>query len=105
MQINSDKLKTEEKKLKKYPSEHERLDRIINHIKQCQSVKELKYSPISNMYHFEELKHEMSGYCSFNLCKSRSGVIRFIFTIDEENQIVNVVFISLKHYDDFKRTL
>lgn len=105
IQINSDKLKTEQKKLKRHYFEQEKLEKVLNHIKLCESIQELKHSEISKMYHFEELKYEMTGYCSFNLCKSNNGVIRLIFTIDEENSCVKIEFISIEHYEDFKRII
>ena len=46
----------------------------------------------------------LKGYYSFNLCK-KGGVIRLIFTIDEYNNIVNLIFISMNHYEDFKRNI
>lgn len=56
------------------------------------------------MYGFEPLKHEMRGYYSFNLCKV-GGVIRLVFTIDVKNNSVNLEYISMNHYKDFKEKI
>ena len=45
--------------------------------------------------------YKFSFFFSFNLNKN-SGKIRLIFLIDREKNIVEFVFISLKHYEDFK---
>lgn len=101
MKIQKDNFKAQEKKLKKYPEAHFMYEKIINHIKQTGCVEALEKSPISKMYGFEALKYDMSGYYSFNLNKNR-GKIRLIFLIDREKNIVEFVFISLEHYEDFK---
>lgn len=104
MQLVRENFKNEEKKLKKHHDEQNRLDMILNHIKQCQSFEELWNSPISMMYGFEALKHEMKGYYSFNLCKN-GGVIRFICTIDKQEKSVKLEYISMNHYEDFKKKI
>ncbi len=78
---------------------------ILTHIKQCRDYNELKNSPVSKMFHFEELKHGMNGYCSFNLCKGRGGVIRLICVFDRSSQTIKIEFISMRHYDDFKKVV
>ena len=101
MKINRKQL---EKELKKYTNEKQQLEKIIVHIKNCNTYKELQLHPISKMYGFEALRNEMSGYYSFNLCKN-GGMIRLICSIDIEQNTVNFEFISTKHYEDFKRSL
>ena len=103
MQIDRTNFKGEEKKLKRYPREQQTLEKVLTHIKQCQSYQELCQNPISWMYGFEYLKHRMNGYCSFHLSKN-GGVIRLICSIDEVNNRVTLEFISMDHYQDFNRT-
>lgn len=102
MRIIRENFKQEEKKIKKHYEEQKMLDKIINHIKQCQNYDELKNSPISKMYGFEHLKYELNDYYGFNLCK-QGGVIRLICSIDKENNSVKLEFISKKHYKDLKK--
>ena len=54
------------------------------------------------MYGFERLKYFKDEYYSFNLGKNK-GVIRLIFKIDREYNAVILKFISMDHYNDFKR--
>lgn len=91
------------KKLKKYNDETLRLNKILELIKNSESLEHLKINPISKMYGFEALKYDLTGYYSFNLCKSRGGMIRLIVSIDELNTEMNLVYISTNHYEDFKR--
>lgn len=104
MQLDREKFKGEEKKLKKHHGEQETLEKILQHIKQCQSYEELRNNPISMMYGFEKLKHEMSGYYSFNLCK-RGGTKRLLFKIDKENNVAKLEYITTNHYEDFKQKI
>ena len=62
MQLGRDDFKKEEKKLCKYKYENEIYNRIVTHIKQCSDYNQLKNHP-------EEMKYDLSGYCSFNLSK------------------------------------
>lgn len=103
MQLDSSNLKNEEKKLKRYQEEQKELKKIIKHIKFCNNYTDLRLNPLSKIYGFEELKHELNGYNSFRLGKS--GVIRLIVTVDEKENIIKIVFISMNHYEDFKRKL
>lgn len=57
----------------------------------------------SIMYGFERLKYFNGEFYSFNLGK-KGGVIRLIFRIDKENNAVILEFISMNHYEDFKRS-
>ena len=101
MQLDSSDLNREKKKLKRYLDEQKKLEEIIVHIKMCNNYKELKYNPISTIFGFEELKHELNGYCGFKLGK----VIRLIISVNETENKVKIEFISINHYDDFKRKL
>ncbi len=91
------------KKLNKYPKEHNNFNKIINHIKLCNSYIDLLYNPLSHMYGFSQKKHELSNYYSFNLEKN-GGVIRLLLEIDVDNNIVYLIYISTHHYVDFKRS-
>lgn len=104
MKLNKSHFNTEEKKLKKYKREQVILDKIIEHIKICKDFNELQYSPISRMYGFEPLKHQLGGYYSFNLSKN-GGVIRLIVSENEDCTTLNLEFISMNHYEDFKKRL
>lgn len=88
MIIDRGNFKNQEKQLKRYNYERQRLEKILNHIRQCNS--------------FEALKYNMNGQYSFRLSKN-GGVIRLIFTIDEKNNIVKLLNITMNHYQDFKR--
>ena len=103
MLLESSSLKKEEKKLGRYQNAQKELEKIIKHIKMCNNYRELKLNPFSKIYGFEELKHELSGYCSFRL--EKSGVIRLIISADEEENVIKIEFISTDHYKDFKRIL
>jgi len=103
MQLDSDNLKSESKKLKRYNNEQKMLDKIIIHLKMCKNFKELESNPISKMYGFERLKYSLSDYYSFRL--EKGGVIRLIISVDEENNIIKIEFISMDHYNDFKRKI
>lgn len=103
MQLNSDNLKKEEKKLKRYQSEQKQLKKIIKHIKMCNNYKELETNPFSKVYGFERLKYKLNEYYSFRL--EKSGVIRLIVKINEDENLVKIEFISMEHYDDYKRKL
>ena len=54
------------------------------------------------MYGFEILRYDMSGYYSFNLCKN-GGMIRLICRIEKEKNLVILEYITMNHYEDFKR--
>ena len=103
MHLDSSALNKEKKKLKNYNEEKLTLEKIVKYIKFCNDYKELKSNPFSKVYGFEELKYELSGYSSFRI--SKSGVIRLITKVDEDNNKVIIKFISMEHYEDFKRKL
>lgn len=90
------------KKLKKYNNEKERLEIIIKHIESVKDFRSLLLNPISTMYGMERLKYQLNNYYSFNLCKSRMGLIRLIFYYDETKDVIILKYISLDHYKDFK---
>ena len=103
MQLESSCLKKEEKKLKRYQNEQKMLDKVIKHIKMCNNYIDLKFNPVSQTYGFERLKYEINEYYSFRL--EKSGVIRLIVSIDKYHNLVKIEFISMEHYEDFKRKL
>lgn len=102
MKIDRSNFKDQEKKLKRHFKEQKILEKIILHIKQCETCEELSQSPISMLYGFEKLKYFSNEYYSFNLCKN-GGVIRLICSINKEYNIISLEFVSMNHYDDFKR--
>ncbi len=102
MKINREIFKSQEKKLKRHYYEQERYEKILTHIKQCNSIEDLENNPISKIYGFEALKHEYSGLYSFRLSKS-GGKIRLIVSLDKEYNIVTLEVISMEHYKDIKR--
>ena len=102
MKIVRDDFKNEEKKLKKYFNEKNNYEKILIHIRMVNNYRELCMHPFSIMYGFEKLKYFDDEYYSFNLGK-KGGVIRLIFKIDKVNNAVILKFISMSHYDDFKR--
>lgn len=104
LKIEREEFKKQEKKLKKYHDEMFKLNKIILHIKQSSTYEDLYQNPMSKIYGFEALKDDMCGYYSFNLCK-KGGTIRLIVSIDKENKIVRLEYISTDHYSDFKRKL
>jgi len=62
VQLNRTKFNNEEKKLKRHHEEQRMLEKILVHIKQCNSYNELINNPISKMYGFEPLKYDLIGY-------------------------------------------
>lgn len=90
------------KKLKKYPVEQDNLNRIIELIENHSSLTELFNNPLVRLYHFERLKYDLNQYYSFNLTKS-GGLIRLIIHPNEELNIIELVYISYNHYEDFKK--
>lgn len=100
MHLSQSNFKNERKKLKKHYEEDENLEKILILIRQSESVK----NPFFNIYGFERLKHVDGLFYSFNLSKN-GGTIRLIVTYDEKNNIINLVYISMNHYDDFKEWL
>lgn len=98
------KFSTRRKKLAKHYEARKMLEKILLHIKETLSYEDLSLNPISKMYGFEALKHEMSGFYSFNLCKN-GGTIRLICQIDVRKNTVRLLYISMNHYIDFKNSL
>ena len=96
--------KKELKKLKKHNEEQQNFDKIHNLFKMSEFVTEIENNPIYRQYGFEYLKHELSGFASFNLCKN-GGKIRLICKIDKDNNAIRLIYISLNHYEDFKKVV
>lgn len=101
MYIDRRNFKNEEKKIKKQIEVKNNLDKILNLIKQSASFDDLKNNPISYLYKFEPLKHNLKGLYSFNLNKN-GGTIRLICSFDREKNIAYLESISMNHYQDIK---
>ncbi|NLL02166.1 MAG: hypothetical protein GX265_04015 [Mollicutes bacterium] len=69
MTIDRENFEKEEKQLKRYQPEKQRLEMILNHIRQCNTFEDLKHHTISTMYGFEQLKYDMNDCYSFRLSK------------------------------------
>ncbi len=89
------------KKLKRYRKELANLEDITEKITNHNVFKELQTNPImTTIYEFEPLKHQNSGFWSFNL-ERNGGVIRLIvMPSTAENEII-FVYVSYDHYNDF----
>lgn len=98
-----ERFKNSLKKLKKNYNEQMMYEKIVNHMKICNNFKDFSNNPISIMYGFEPLKHELNGYYSCNLNKN-GGTIRLIFSSDENN-IITLEYVSTDHYLDFKKII
>lgn len=88
------------KKLSKYPKGKQVLLDILEFIRNSENVKSLKNNGLAKMYGFEQLKHNLNRFHSFNLSKNR-GVIRLIVYLDNEKEYVEILYISYDHYKDF----
>ncbi|MCM1053134.1 MAG: hypothetical protein NC483_04090 [Ruminococcus sp.] len=102
MLLNRENFTKEEKKLKKKNKELENLEKILILLKQSKSLEDLKTNSLSYIYGFEILRNDLSGFYSFNLNKN-GGKIRLLCSINEDK--VTLEYISLDHYEDFKRYL
>ena len=89
------------KKLRKYLNEIDNLNKIIDLIEQHQDFDMLVNNPITRMYHFERMKYEHNDYYSFNLSKN-GGSIRLIVKPGDDKNIIELIYISYNHYEDFK---
>ena len=78
MQLDRSNFKNQEKQLKRYNYEQQKLEMILNHIKQCISYEELRSNPISIMYGFEPLKYNLNGYYSF-IFQKMVGLLDWFF--------------------------
>ncbi len=97
-----EKYKNQEKKLKRHHENKEIYGKIINLIKQCDTINDLENNCFSKIYGYEALKDDLYGYYSFNLCKNR-GRIRLILTVDKKENEIKLIYISMDHYEDFKK--
>ena len=102
VKIDRTNFKRQEKKLKNRHKELIEFEKVIRHIRNCKTFQELCEHEFSKLYKLELLKEDLTGYYSFNLCKN-SGKIRLIFSINEELNIIRLVFISTNNYEDFKK--
>lgn len=88
------------KKLNKYQKEKQILMNILDFIRNSGNIQSIKISGLSLMYGFEQLKHNLNRYHSFNLSKN-GGVIRLIVYLDITRECVELLYISYDHYEDF----
>lgn len=88
------------KKLSKYPKEKQVLLDILEFIRNSENIQSLKSNGLAKMYGFEQLKHNLHRYHSFNLCKN-GGVIRLVVYLDIEKECIEILYISYNHYKDF----
>lgn len=89
------------KDLKKHRKELTILKEITEKITYHDTFEELRSNPaMTTIYKFKQLKHQNSGFWSFNLEKN-GGVIRLIVMPSPvENEII-FVYVSYNHYKDF----
>ena len=76
------------------------MNRIIEFIRNSDSIVSLKKNSLSLMYGFEQLKYNLNKYYSFNLSKN-GGVIRLIISLNVDYNAVHLLYISFQHYNDF----
>ena len=96
---NFEKGKKELKKKHKV-EELNMLDSIVMLIKRSDTYELMKNSPLAYLYGFEELKEDKSGFFSFRLSK-KSSPIRLIGRYQDNIITIQLVYISLDHYNDF----
>lgn len=58
------------KKLSKYSKEKQVLLDILEFIRNSENIQSLKSNGLTKMYGFEQLKHNLHRFHSFNLCKN-----------------------------------
>ena len=80
--------------------ELEHLAEIIDAIREAETYDDLKLTPTAYIFKFEELKNDKVGFASFNLNKN-GGVVRLIVRPQDNKIVLELVFISTKHYEDF----
>ena len=85
------------KSLKRHHDEMNLLNEIIDTIKRFDSFDEMIKDPLLSIYNFERLKYDNSELYSFRLSK----VIRLIVKPCDDNCSIFLIYISMKHYDDF----
>ena len=85
------------KKLKKHKREQKELQNIIEYLQNKDTFIDILDDPIARMYGFERLKYQLSEFYSFRLSK----VIRLIVKPNKNDIELYLIYISMKHYDDF----
>lgn len=85
------------KLLKKHNQEKNKLNEILELINNSTSFSELKVNPITKLFHFEQLKHELNNFYSFRL---NDKLIRLIVRPIDNNNL-ELSYISYDHYKDF----
>lgn len=85
------------KKLKKHHEAKKKLKEILEVITSFDSFEKMKNDPILQLYDFERLKHQFSDFYSFKL----SGVIRLIVRPTSSEVELDLIYVSMDHYEDF----
>lgn len=89
------------KGLKRYRKELTILKEITEKVTNHNTFEELRNNPVmTTIYKFKELRHQNSGFWSFNLEKN-GGVIRLIVMPSEKENEIIFVYVSYDHYKDF----
>lgn len=89
------------KNLKRHRKELTILKEITEKITNHNTFEELRNNPVmTTIYKFKELRHQNSGFWSFNLEKN-GGVIRLIVMPSENENEIIFVYVSYDHYNDF----
>ena len=83
--------------LKKHHEEIILLNEIIDTIKRFNSFNEMINDPLLSIYDFERLKNDNNEFYSFRL----SRIIRLIIKPCDDDCSVFLIYISMRHYDDF----
>ena len=76
------------------------LNSIVKLIKRSDTYELMKNSPLAYLYGFEELRGDKSGFFSFRLSK-KSSPIRLIGQYQDNIITIQLVYISMDHYNDF----
>ena len=89
------------KNLKNHREELANLEDITEKNTNHNTFKELQNNPImTTIYKFGPLRHQNSGFWSFNLEKN-GGVIRLIVMPSTDEREIIFVYVSYDHYKDF----
>ena len=85
------------KYLKNHHEEQKVLKYILDYLKNKNAFVDIINDPISKIYGFERLKYEYNEFYSFRLSK----LIRLIVKPKDNDIELYLIYISMKHYDDF----
>lgn len=85
------------KKLKNHHKEKEELNMILDYLRSMSDFSSIINDSIAKIYGFERLKHKYSEFYSLRLSKT----IRLIIRPKDNDIELYLIYISMKHYDDF----